>query len=300
MNRDYHRFGQGLTGRGNTRPSIPTMGMWGNGPPMSGAWGANYNPSDLAQRHFLMNKDMQKPTIGTAVGLSTEQKAYQYQLDPSKGKGGFDVGMTGTGGLYAKTGRISKRTAGVKSKKRGKAKTGGRKADYPKTGGMKAKKPRVRISVAKELKEIWAKEDAKKKPRVKCNIGEELKEIWAKEDAKKSKRKSKRGKARTGGPPLKLYPTSQQRKEMERKRQPQQIPVKIDPRAFERAKKRAEGMYPKLAEGQVKPKVLIPEAKKPGDTKGFYENVRAAINKASTSGLYKRKRNQRKCRGKRK
>ena len=287
MNRDYHRFGQGLTGRGNTRPSIPTMGMWGNGPPMAGAWGANYNPSDLAQRHFLMNKDMQKPTIGTAVGLSTEQKAYQYQLDPSKGKGGFDVGMTGTGGLYAKTGRISKRTAGVKSKKRGKAKTGGRKADYPKTGGMKAKKPRVRISVAKELKEIWAKEDAKKKPRVKCNIGEELKEIWAKEDAKKSKRKSKRGKARTGGP-LYIQPTSQQRQQ----KKPQQIPVKIDPRLLERAKLRAQGKLPKLADRRPQPKNL--------GTKGFYENVRAAINKASTSGLYKRKRNQRKCRGKRK
>ena len=77
MNRQYRQFGQGLTMRGNERPSIPTTG---------GAWGANYNPADISQRHFLMAKDMHKPTINTAFGLSTEQKIFNEDLEKATKK----------------------------------------------------------------------------------------------------------------------------------------------------------------------------------------------------------------------
>ena len=134
MDRTYRQFGQGLSMRGNTRPSIPTAGAWGFKTGTSSGWGANYNEGDIAQRHFLISKHMKNPTIPTAYGLSTQQKAYQNLINPTEnGRASFNAGLTGTGGFYVKTGRISKRTAGSYKKrkktcrrsKRGARRTGG-------------------------------------------------------------------------------------------------------------------------------------------------------------------------------
>ena len=94
MNLEYRRFGQGLTQRGDTRPSIAT----------AGAWGANFNPSDISQRQFLLRKDMSRPMFTTSVGLSTEQKAYNNLINAGNDRSSFGVGLTGTGGYVAQVG----------------------------------------------------------------------------------------------------------------------------------------------------------------------------------------------------
>lgn len=145
MNRDYRMFGQGLTMRGNTRPSIATAGIWG----------ANYNPGDLSQRQFLMRKDMSRPTFTTSIGLSTEQKAYNNLVGNGNNRSSFGVGFTGTGGLFRTGGSVAqmprgppinykqmkmllkRRTGGLqkqnkrskKNKRRCKRRTGGNYAD---------------------------------------------------------------------------------------------------------------------------------------------------------------------------
>ena len=99
MNIPYKNFGQGLCMRGNTRPTIATAGFFGQR--TSGAWGADWNESDLSQRHFLMKKSMARPTIDTRVGLSTEQRAYLSQINPDTTRLNY-TGMTGTAGFYDK------------------------------------------------------------------------------------------------------------------------------------------------------------------------------------------------------
>ena len=104
MNKQYVQFGQGLCGRGNSRPSIDTAGLFERiAHRTGGAWGApsisNYTDAELNQRHFLMRKSMSKPTIDTKIGLSTQQRALMSQLDPDRERPNF-LATTGTAGFY--------------------------------------------------------------------------------------------------------------------------------------------------------------------------------------------------------
>ena len=94
MNRHYQQFGQGLCMRGNERPTIPTTG---------GSWGANPDFANLSARHWLIPRDMNRPSIRTAFGLSTEQRAYNNIIHPTS-RSSFNAGLTGTGGIYGANG----------------------------------------------------------------------------------------------------------------------------------------------------------------------------------------------------
>lgn len=101
MNRGYQRFGQGLTQRGNTRPSIATAGGWRV---------ADYNPADLHQRHFIIPKHLNHPIVQTKIGESTEQKAYKNWFIEGGNRASYNAGMTGTGGFYRR--KHKRRTGG--------------------------------------------------------------------------------------------------------------------------------------------------------------------------------------------
>lgn len=94
MDRHYQQFGQGLCMRGNERPTIPTTG---------GTWGANPDFANLSARHWLIPRDMNRPSIRTAFGLSTEQRAYNNIIHPTS-RSSFNAGLTGTGGIYGANG----------------------------------------------------------------------------------------------------------------------------------------------------------------------------------------------------
>lgn len=80
--------------RGNERPTIPTTG---------GTWGANPDFANLSARHWLIPRDMNRPSIRTAFGLSTEQRAYNNIIHPTS-RSSFNAGLTGTGGIYGANG----------------------------------------------------------------------------------------------------------------------------------------------------------------------------------------------------
>ena len=128
MNLQYHQFGDGLTMRGNPRPTIATAGISYNtsslgvlndisGPRRSYPYGAAFSPAEITRYQFMMPKDPKHPWIPTTYGLNTQQLAYKNCLKPGGNAGGYNAGMTGTHGsagfFVGQNGHGIRKTGGI-------------------------------------------------------------------------------------------------------------------------------------------------------------------------------------------